>query len=285
MKEGVTIRPYVLHTHPNSCSYTRNVRHISGIISNHFVYYVGIVDLTISAIQRTVPLYGHEISYLIDIPVIRGKFCPEKAIALGVPKGALFKTLSSGGSVVINGQTITSEMVMAPATRGPCLLLLSLHSSSSVEALRGSQLERKLCEEPIASSLLGIIHSSPYSLRSLPSYIAFLQNVQQAISTRSIAQLTLPDMSSVPLSVNESSSALHRHMHSITPPLFADLVADLVAVNGKEERSYLEGLPHTSVQWCVMVRMNVIGGLWVVFRTVLRLGTSLDHHTASKKPY
>lgn len=205
--------------------------------------------MTISAIQRTTSLYGHEISYLIDIPSIRGKFCPEKALALGVPKGALFKTLSSGGSVVINGQTITSEMVMTPATRGPCLLLLSLHSSSSIDALRGSQLERKLCEEPISSSLLGILHSSPYSLRSSPSYLAFLQCIQQAMSTRSIAQLTFPDMSCFPLSVNESSSALHRHMHNITPTLFADLIA----VNGKEDRSYLEGASHTSTQWCIIV--------------------------------
>ena len=207
--------------------------------------------MTISAVQRTAPLYGHEISYLIDIPSIRGKFCPEKALALGVPKGALFKTLSSGGSIVINGQTITSEMVMTPATRGPCLLLLSLHSSSSIDALRGSRLEQQLCKEPIASSLLGILHSSPYSLRSSPSYMAFLHCIQQAMSTRSIAQLTFPDMSYFPLSVNESSSALHRHMHNITPTL----LADLVAVDGKEDIPYLEGTSQSSIQWCIIVRI------------------------------
>ena len=194
--------------------------------------------MTISAVQRTAPLYGHEISYLIDIPSIRGKFCPEKALALGVPKGALFKTLSSGGSIVINGQTITSEMVMTPA-------------SSSIDALRGSRWEQQLCKEPIASSLLGILHSSPYSLRSSPSYMAFLHCIQQAMSTRSIAQLTFPDMSYFPLSVNESSSALHRHMHNITPTLFADLVA----VDGKEDIPYLEGTSQSSIQWCIIVRI------------------------------
>ena len=212
------------------------------------------INLTISAIQRTTPLYGHEISYLIDIPTIRGKFCPEKAIALGVPKGALFKTLSSGGSIVIDGQTITSEMVMTSVTRGPCLLLLSLHSINSVNALKESRLEHTLCEKPISSSLLGIIHSSPYSLRSSPSYLAFLQSIQQAMPTRSIAQLTFPDMSCFPLSVNESSSILHRHIRNITPTLFANLIA----VNGNDEKLYLEVPPNTSVQWCIMVCSRVV---------------------------
>ena len=33
LKEGVVIRPYVLHTHPNPCPYTRKRSHITGIIS------------------------------------------------------------------------------------------------------------------------------------------------------------------------------------------------------------------------------------------------------------
>ena len=75
-------------------------------------------------------MYGSEISYLIDIPRIKGKFCPDKARALGIPKGILFKTLSMGGEVEIGDKVITSDMVMTPPTRGPCALILSIHSES-----------------------------------------------------------------------------------------------------------------------------------------------------------
>lgn len=77
--------------------------------------------MSFSLVQRETALYGSEISYLIDIPRIKGKFCPDKARALGIPKGILFKTLSMGGEVEIGDKVITSDMVIDSSyTRSVC---------------------------------------------------------------------------------------------------------------------------------------------------------------------
>lgn len=191
---------------------------------------------------------------MIDIPTIRGRFCPEKAIALGVPKGILFKTLASGGSVVVNGQTITSEMVTTSVTQGPSLLLLSLHSQETVNAFQNSRLAQALQQESFTTSLVGVLHSSPFSLRATPAYLALLQQFQQKNTTEKvIAHLTLPNTMEIPLSVHQSSSVLHRHMHTITPALFPALVSQDGVNSLQTERNGEESETQHTIQWQVMV--------------------------------
>lgn len=53
------------------------------------------MDLHLSVVRRTTQHIGTEISYIIDIPKINGKFCPQKAKALGIPSVGIFCYLSS----------------------------------------------------------------------------------------------------------------------------------------------------------------------------------------------
>ncbi|KNB44284.1 zinc phosphodiesterase elac protein [Blastocystis sp. subtype 4] len=108
LDNDVVIRPFVIHPTPSSLAFTRKTSQTPYSL-----------NLSFSLVQRETALYGSEISYLIDIPRIKGKFCPDKARALGIPKGILFKTLSMGGEVEIGDKVITSDMVMTPPTRGP----------------------------------------------------------------------------------------------------------------------------------------------------------------------
>ena len=48
------------------------------------------MDLFFSRIRRDVPIMDSEISYLIEIPSIKGKFRPDLAIKMGVPKVLFF---------------------------------------------------------------------------------------------------------------------------------------------------------------------------------------------------
>lgn len=54
---------------------------------------VDYMDLSFSRICRKVPVLDSEISYLIDIPSIKGKFRPDLAIRLGVPRVATKRDL------------------------------------------------------------------------------------------------------------------------------------------------------------------------------------------------
>eukprot|EP00803_Ostreobium_quekettii_P004091 evm.model.scf_112.2 EVM.evm.TU.scf_112.2 scf_112:6839-12772(+) len=59
---------------------------------------------------------------LADSP---GKFHPERALALGVPKGPLFRVLQGGSSVVLgDGREVTPQEVMDPAQPGPVVLIV-----------------------------------------------------------------------------------------------------------------------------------------------------------------
>lgn len=48
----------------------------------------------------------------------KGRFHPEKALALGVPEGPLFRNLQNGEAVQINGKTIKPEDVMGAPRKG-----------------------------------------------------------------------------------------------------------------------------------------------------------------------
>lgn len=48
------------------------------------------MDLHLSVVRRSTQHIGTEISYIIDIPKINGKFCPQKAKALGIPSVGIF---------------------------------------------------------------------------------------------------------------------------------------------------------------------------------------------------
>lgn len=136
-------------------------------------------------------------------------------MALGVPKGILFKTLSMGGKVEIDGKVITSDMVMTPATRGPCALILSIHSESILSQSTQSRLFATLSKE---TTLKVILHSSPFSLRSYPLY----RHITSAFSE--CLHFSLPDAECNQIQVHEASSIIHSRMSILTPSLFPPLV-------------------------------------------------------------
>ncbi len=77
---------------------------------------VEVSGLTIKAIEadHTVPA----ISFIIQEPQRAGKFSKSAAKELGIPEGPLYGKLQSGESIVVNGITIESSMVMGPPRKG-----------------------------------------------------------------------------------------------------------------------------------------------------------------------
>lgn len=77
---------------------------------------VEVSGLTIKAVEadHTVPA----VSFIIQEWQRAGKFSKSAAKDLGIPEGPLYGRLQSGKSIVVNGRTIESSMVMGPPRRG-----------------------------------------------------------------------------------------------------------------------------------------------------------------------
>ncbi|KYQ89103.1 hypothetical protein DLAC_10335 [Tieghemostelium lacteum] len=76
------------------------------------------------------------ICYIGSTVDIKGKFHPDKAIKLGVPKGKDFSRLANGESVVTSsGQTVTPQQVMDPAIPGTKFLIIRCPSKDYFQSL------------------------------------------------------------------------------------------------------------------------------------------------------
>lgn len=75
-------------------------------------------------------------SFLLRGQPSRGQFYPDKALALGVPKGPLFGTLSRGESVALeDGRRVTPGEVSDPPRPGPIVVVASTHSVEQAREL------------------------------------------------------------------------------------------------------------------------------------------------------
>jgi ribonuclease Z len=95
------------------------------------------------------------LSFLFTSPPIPGKFQPQKASELGVPKGPLFGKLKSGQSVTFlteDGEkvTVSSNQVVSPSTPGIAVLVLCYPTPAIADSLMTSnQLQSSLTADII----------------------------------------------------------------------------------------------------------------------------------------
>lgn len=81
---------------------------------------------------------GHydAVTYICRLKDIRGKFQPQKATELGVPKGKAFGVLQRGGSYKLeDGTVITSDQVMTEGTHGPIVVIVACPSVDHITNL------------------------------------------------------------------------------------------------------------------------------------------------------
>jgi len=82
------------------------------------------LSVEVCGVRITAKLGEHSVAnyaYRIDGKSIPGKFHPEKAVALGVPRGPLWKALQSGRPVRIGDRVIRPEEVVEPPRKGPSI--------------------------------------------------------------------------------------------------------------------------------------------------------------------
>lgn len=78
-------------------------------------------------------------SFVCQLSDIPGKFLPQKAASLGVPRGPLYGKLQKGESVEgANGKTVHPSDVMEPSTPGPVAIVVDCPSEDYIEGLTDS---------------------------------------------------------------------------------------------------------------------------------------------------
>ena len=82
------------------------------------------------------PIESAAACYVCELPDIPGKFLPQKAASLGVPRGPLYGRLVKGEEVVAaNGKPVKPEDVMEPSTPGPVVLVVDCPSEAFIPQL------------------------------------------------------------------------------------------------------------------------------------------------------
>ena len=108
------------------------------------------------------------LSFVMKTPPIPGKFMPETAAALGVPKGPLYAQLKSGKAVVFvdnNGTEcrVESSEVVAPSSPAVAIFVLYYPSREVAQAMFSSKALKDEAESP-NMFLEVVIHIAPQSL-------------------------------------------------------------------------------------------------------------------------
>eukprot|EP00889_Picochlorum_renovo_P000433 jgi/Picre1/27463/NNA_000430.t1 len=77
--------------------------------------------------------------YVCQLSDIPGKFLPQKAASLGVPRGPLYGKLQKGESVEgANGKTVHPSDVMEPSTAGPVAIVVDCPTEHYIEGIADS---------------------------------------------------------------------------------------------------------------------------------------------------
>ncbi len=125
------------------------------------------------------------ISYIVQGYPQRGRFDPQKALALGVPRGPSYSSLAAGNSVALeNGTVVTPDMVLGPTKPGRGIAIVELPSSLYVSNLIGRP-EWK--SEHLRNGIVAICWILGRGVESHPELKTFMEsmpNVEHIISSK-----------------------------------------------------------------------------------------------------
>jgi len=171
-------------------------------------------------------------SYICKLAPIPGKFMPEKAKALNIPKGPLYGKLVKGETIQVNGLTIRPEQVVGPTVPGPILLIVDCPTVELVEELAASAPINALCIQDEGEKLMCVIHLASQEVINHPTYrewiASFPERVHHIVSNAEACakEVLFP-----------ASSKLCGMLSILHPEFFPELVNDATDV-----RSPIQGL-------------------------------------------
>ncbi|KAK9807250.1 hypothetical protein WJX73_003185 [Symbiochloris irregularis] len=154
--------------------------------------------------------------YICRLPSIAGKFLPQKAQELGVPKGRLWGQLKAGQPVeAADGRMVQPHEVLEEGTPGPVALIIDCPDQDYVQPLTSSPL---LSSSEDASPVLNasiVIHLGPHEVVTSPPYQKWLASFGG--STRHVLVNSTATRGDPVL---QSSARLQAKLHLLHPTIF-----------------------------------------------------------------
>ena len=178
----------------------------------------------IAHLPPTKPSYT-ALSYIIRNHPQRGKFQPQKAVALGVPKGPLFGELTSGRSVTSkDGKIVLPEQVLGPSKPGGGLAVVELPSDAYVQNL----ITRDEWKVPTViegvEAIVWILGTGVINNRNLQDFMAELSHVKHIVSSEDCCSnyLSLDSAAAAELRLHQIDSErypipIHNNQPTLTP--------------------------------------------------------------------
>lgn len=173
----------------------------------------GEMDIASTAIESAAACY------ICELPDIPGKFLPQKAASLGVPRGPLYGELVKGKEVTgASGKLIRPEDVMEPSTPGPLVLVVDCPSDAFIAGLVDTQngVGKWAVNEEARVKVACIIHLAPRSVIELPAYQEFIKLFGDGPQHILVAE---SEGSKIP--IMKKSSALQVKLNALDPEMFA----------------------------------------------------------------
>ena len=129
------------------------------------------------------------ICFVCRTPAIRGSFYPERAAALGVPKGRLWGELANGRAVALaDGTIVHPATCKATDTPGRVFIVVSCPTARVAAAIATRP---ELRAEAFGDELVCVFHSAPWDVLRSPTYVAWMRSlgaaVQHVVASRELA--------------------------------------------------------------------------------------------------
>eukprot|EP00261_Vitis_vinifera_P036679 XP_019077922.1 PREDICTED: zinc phosphodiesterase ELAC protein 2 isoform X2 [Vitis vinifera] len=161
--------------------------------------------------------------YVCELPEIKGKFDPQKAVALGLKAGPKYRELQLGKSVVSDRKNIMVHPsdVMGPSIPGPLVLLVDCPTESylqdllSVESLSSYYAGSSSNPPESAKTVNCVIHLSPASVVRAPNYQVWMKRFGAAQHI-----MAGHEMKNVEIPILKSSARIAARLNYLCPRFF-----------------------------------------------------------------
>lgn len=114
---------------------------------------------------------GTVVAYSCKLCDVPGKFHPEKALELGVPRGPVYRLLTHGVSIITKqGNLVRSSQVMEDRKHGPTFLVVDCPSHDFLEALTSNRYLQPDHHAQQGENVVLIVHMTPLELLQTEEY-------------------------------------------------------------------------------------------------------------------
>ena len=177
---------------------------------------------------------------LSDVP---GKFNPQKAADLGLPKGPQYRALVSGQSVTApNGNIIHPKDVLGPTRIGPSFIVLECPHEGYVSSIVGHLLLQRESFTTSGQRVALIVHMSPRAVVENDAYCQWMASFGPHTKHLLLHETLCPHDWAL-----RGFLKTHAPLNLLQPSLFTRFSKSSVEIESTESLKILQYLPHESI--------------------------------------